>query len=252
MQFTSETMADGVVERLFELEVAGELVPGVIWTGSAPDGKQPLVLMGHGGSQHKKFPGLVNRAYRYVSALGFAVAAIDAPGHGDRIRTQESSQFAAELNRRLTEGLPVAELVVREMGRVAIQAIPEWQATLDALQGLDFIGADGAVGYWGLSMGGAIGIPLVANEPRIKAAVLGLAGLLPGSEALAQAARRIKIPIEFVLQWDDELVSREASLALFEAFSSQEKTLHANPGGHGRVSQLEVESWERFFARHLR
>ncbi|MGH3120659.1 MAG: hypothetical protein ACRDND_06440 [Streptosporangiaceae bacterium] len=35
--------------------------------------------------------------------------------------------------------------------------------------------AGGPVGYWGLSMGSAIGMPFVAAEPRIGAAVFGLA-----------------------------------------------------------------------------
>jgi len=38
-------------------------------------GSRPPVLLGHGGGQHKKAPGLVARAHRYVTACGFAVAA---------------------------------------------------------------------------------------------------------------------------------------------------------------------------------
>ena len=44
---------------------------------------------------------------------------------------------------------------------------------------------------------------------------------------------------------------RESGLALFDAFGSAEKTLHANPGRHGAVPRYEVDSAERFFARHL-
>ena len=57
--------------------------------------------------------------------------------------------------------------------------------------------------------------------------------------------------IEFLLQWDDELVSRAGGLALFDAFASAEKTLHANPGGHGQVPRFETDSALRFFTRHL-
>ena len=84
----------------------------------------------------------------------------------------------------------------------AAAAAGEWEAVLDALveSGVGI----GAVGFWGVSMGCATGIPLVAAESRITAAVLGLAG----ADGLAAAAARINVPIEFVLQWDDELVMR--------------------------------------------
>jgi dienelactone hydrolase len=104
------------------------------------------------------------------------------------------------------------------------------------------------VGYWGVSLGSIIGLPLAAAEPRIRAAVVGLAG---GHEALTEAAARITIPVEFLLQWDDELMPRADALALFGAFASPEKTLHANPGGHGEVPEFELDSSERFLARHL-
>ena len=105
----------------------------------------------------------------------------------------------------------------------------------------------GPIGYHGLSLGSAIGVPLVAAERRIKAAVLGLMG----HETLTESASRISVPVEFVLQWDDEIVPRESGLALFDAIGSAEKTMHANPGGHMDVPAFEVDNSERFFIRHL-
>lgn len=90
-------------------------------------------------------------------------------------------------------------------------------------------------------------MPFVAAEPRVRAAVLGLGGAL----ASAAEAARITVPVEFLLQWDDERVPREAGLALYEAFGSAEKTLHANPGGHGDLPAFELDSTLRFLARHL-
>ncbi|MEV1178359.1 alpha/beta hydrolase, partial [Nonomuraea sp. NPDC049784] len=75
-------------------------------------------------------------------------------------------------------------------------------------------------------------------------------GLL-GSTALAETAARITVPVQFLVQWDDELVPRAQSLALFDAFGSAEKTLHANPGKHGDLPRFETDSSLRFFARHL-
>jgi dienelactone hydrolase len=118
---------------------------------------------------------------------------------------------------------------------------------LDALQELAEIGADGPVGYFGISMGTAIGVPLVAVEPRITAAVFGL----HWPDVLAEKAKQITIPIEFDMQWDDERIPREAGLTLFDAFASKEKTLHANAGKHHELPRLEADSAVRFFARHL-
>ena len=40
-------------------------------------------------------------------------------------------------------------------------------------------------------------------------------------------------------------------LALFDVIAAAEKTLHANPGRHVEVPRFEIDSTERFFARHL-
>jgi len=96
MRFTSETTSNGVSERLFTL---GE-VPGVLWAPADAAGSRPLVLLGHGGGQHKKVQGVVARAHRYVTACGFAVAAIDAPGHGDRPSTEQDERFTAGIRER--------------------------------------------------------------------------------------------------------------------------------------------------------
>ncbi|GGU95525.1 hypothetical protein GCM10010211_73310 [Streptomyces albospinus] len=53
------------------------------------------------------------------------------------------------------------------------------------------------------------------------------------------------------MQWDNERIPREASLALFDAFASKEKTLHANAGRHFDMPRFEADSAARFFARHL-
>ena len=73
MRLTAETTSNGVSERLFTLDD----IPGVLWSPAHATGSRPLVLLGHGGGQHKQLPGLVARAHRYVTACGFAVAAID-------------------------------------------------------------------------------------------------------------------------------------------------------------------------------
>ncbi|WP_320069035.1 alpha/beta hydrolase [Micromonospora sp. RTGN7] len=242
MRFTSQTSSDGVSEQLFTL---GE-IPGVLWTPTGAAGSRPLILMGHGGGQHKKAPGIVAHARRFVTECGFAVAAVDVPGHGDRPKDEEYDRIATENQTRVEAGEDLAPLIAGFQALVARQTVPEWRAVLDLVQELDHVGT-GPVGYWGVSLGCGLGVPFVAAEPRVHAAVLGLGGAL----ASAKAAARITVPVEFLVQWDDERVPRAQSLALFDALASAEKTLHANPGKHGEVPALELDSTLRFFARHL-
>lgn len=243
MRINSETVVDGVREQLFTI---GE-IPGVLWTPAAGSGPRPLVLIGHGGGQHKKGWEVVSRAFPYVASCGFAVAAIDAPGTGDRPEHAEVRRLVAAIQEREAAGEPVGPAWPVLCDVVAAQLVPDWQTTLDALRQLDSVGDTCPVGYYGLSQGGEMGIRLVAAEPRITAAVLGLIG----SEWLTDAARRITVPVEFLLQWDDEDNPRESVMKLFDALGSTEKTLHANPGSHFRVPSFEIDSSVRFFARHL-
>jgi dienelactone hydrolase len=243
MRITSESVADGVREQLFTL---GE-IPGVLWTPATGSGPRPLVLIGHGGGQHKKEWGVTSRAIPYVVSCGFAVASIDAPGTGERPEHPQIRRLVAQIQEREAAGLSRGPAWPALCETVASRLVPDWRTVLDALQRLDHVGDSLPVGYHGLSQGGEIGIRLVAEEPRIRAAVLGLIG----SEWLADAARRITVPVEFLLQWDDETNPRDSVLALFAALGSAEKTLHANPGSHFRVPPFEIDSSVRFFTRHL-
>lgn len=237
MRFISETTADGVSERQFVLND----IPGLLWSPADEAGGRPLVLLAHGGGHHKKAPGVLARAHRYVTGCGFAAAAIDAPGHGDRPRTEREDRLQADAGELVAAGKPLGPLFDRYNAELAALAIPEWRATLDALPD------HGPVGFWGMSMGSGIGVHVAAAEPRITAAVFGLAG----GEFVTEAAARVTIPVEFWMQWDDEAVPRESSFALFDAFASREKAMVANPGRHMELPRSEPESSQRFFARHL-
>jgi hypothetical protein len=246
LRFTTETSSDGVLERDFTL---GEIT-GVLWSPASGAEHAPLVLMGHGGGQHKRTPALVARARQNVTTHGCTVAAIDAPGHGDRPRTDQDEQARADLRQAMTAGdtAQVEAVTVRYGTALAQRAVPEWQATLDALQRLPEIGTEAPIGYGGgITLGTGIGIPLTAVEPRISAAIFG--GGFVVHDALIEAARRITVPVQFLLPWDDEHVSRHSALALFDAFASQEKTLHANPGDHRTIRWFGMD--DGFLARHL-
>jgi dienelactone hydrolase len=242
MRFTSQASSGGVFEQLFS---AGE-IPGVLWTPEGAGGTRPVIVLGHGGGQHKKAPDIAGRARRLVTECGFAVVAADVPGHGDRPPHEEYARIAAGNQARAAAGAELAPLIASFQALVARQTVPEWQAVLDAVQDLPHVGP-GPAGYWGVSLGCGLGVPFVAAEPRVRAAVLGLGGALANAEAAAQ----ITVPVEFLVQWDDERVPRAQSLALFDALASAEKTLHANPGRHGDLPSFETDSSLRFFARHL-
>lgn len=209
-------------------------LPVALWTPSSST--VPLILLGHGGGEHKKSSAIVDRAHYFVREGGFAVAVVDVPAHGDRPPVDEYSRVSAE------PGEPRHELIARFQALVSRRTVPEWSSVLDALDGF------GPVGYWGVSLGCGLGVPFVAAERRVRAAVLGLGG----ASASASAAAQVTVPVQFLLQWDDERVPREHGLALFDAFGSAEKTLHVNPGRHGELPAHELESSLRFFDRHLR
>jgi dienelactone hydrolase len=231
----------GVRERDFTVDVEGRTVPGVLWLPAAGSGPRPLVLLGHGATRHKRIDYVVALGRRLASDYGFAVAAIDAPGHGDRRAPGHDddlmlfSDFLAEWSREGTVDDVVAE----------------WQAAIDAVRDLDEVG-DGPVGYWGLSMGTIYGVPLVAAEPRIQVAVFGLMGLLgPTRDRLAADAPSIACPVLLIQQWDDSLIPRAEVFELFDALGSLDKRLHAHPGEHAAVPVEEIAFSARFLARHL-
>jgi len=252
MKFLDEVSEQGVTERRFELEVGAERIPGIVWHPTGAKGPRPLLLQGHGGTQHKRVQNILSLARRMVRHHGYAVAAIDAPSHGDRMTAQEAE---AQRERRRAGGVPRLDALSAEqrkqMAERSQKAVGEWKATLDALQRVDYIGDQHPVGYWGVSMGTAIGVPFVAAEPRIKCAILGLLGTRPGADELVQAAQRIEIPLLFMFQLHDELMTPAAGLALFDAFGSKLKSMHINPGPHIGIPDFERDYFETFYVRHL-
>ncbi|MFF5497455.1 alpha/beta hydrolase [Streptomyces aquilus] len=244
LRFTSEQrLDDGVLERGFAL---GE-IPGFLWTPSSAAAPTPLVLLGHPPiGLDKMYPRLVARA-RQATADGFAAATIELPGSGDRPLWPALEEARAELRRAMRAGEPVGEEIIDPLVLPLVDAaVPEWRAALDALLALPGIG--GPVGYSGGVI--SIGVRLAVVEPRIVAAALFAGSFVP--RAIVEEARQVTIPLHVLLQWDDEGNDRQASLELFDAFASKEKSLHANMGGHTGVPQYAADAAGRFFTRHLK
>jgi dienelactone hydrolase len=247
VKWLEDTTDGGVRERRFDLERDERRIPGLLWTrGDASVGEPAgLVLIGHGASGHKRQDYVLSMARRLVRHHGLAAVAIDGPVHGDR-----RPAGAPGSPRRQIAFLDFAQTWSGDP-TMTDEMVADLRATVDALTGLDEIRED-AIGYWGLSMGTILGLPFVAAEPRVKAAVLGLMGATgPTKERIAEDAPRITCPVLFLVQWDDQLFPTETAFALFDSIGSEDKRLHAAPGPHGAVPEEELAASEAFLARYL-
>ncbi len=124
-----------------------------------------------------------------AGSYGFTVVALDAPGHGGRPRSAQLAASLAVLPAAMAGGAPAAA-VARLNAEIAAKAVPERRSALGALQADGH--APGSVGFVGFSLGAAIGVPLIAYEPLIAAAVLGLVG----QHGLVDDAARIAVPVQ--------------------------------------------------------
>jgi dienelactone hydrolase len=219
------------------------VIPGVAWHPARTDRPAPLVLLGHGGSGHKRSAKMLKLGAIFAGQHGCWAVAIDGPVHGARGPVADATDPAyRQMWQRAS--------VVQDM-------IDDWRAVLDALGGQQEIDAT-RVGYWGLSMGTMFGLPYVANDKRIRAAVLGKAGLRGPSVVRSGIdkhfrvhAPAVAIPLLFVMQWDDERFDRDGQLELFDMLGSRDKRLHAYPGPHADDGPESFEVGAAFLLRHL-
>jgi dienelactone hydrolase len=249
LRWIGEPLSEGgVTERRFDLERESGIVPGILWTPAQHDRPLPLVLMGHGGTGHKRADRQLMLARRFSAVSQMAAATIDGPFHGDRgpekmDREQYQAMVAAAGVDKVTDGM-----------------VDDWQTTLDALSHLDGIDAN-RIAYMGVSMGTSYGLPFVAAAGgRLRCAVLGKNGMRRASPASAASnmaprfkrdAPTIKVPVLFHVQWDDELFARDGQFELFDLLGSQDKRLIAFPGPHLTTTPAAVDTWCEFVTQHL-
>lgn len=236
MSYTTEaTMVEGSLEREFVLERDGAPIPGVLWS-PAEQPAERLLLLGHGGTADKRAD-YIEAVARLATQHGFDAVAIDGPGHGDRVPAdkQPNSEtfFKVWHEHGGTDGI-----------------VADWQATLDFMESER---GSRPTGWWGLSMGTMVGLPVCASDSRISAAVLGLMGHWgPNGDELVAMAPSLNLPLRFLLQWDDEVVPRNKCLDLFDLLGSKRKTLHANPGAHSAVPVNEVVSSVGYLDKYVK
>jgi dienelactone hydrolase len=231
MTFTLVQKEGGLAEHRFTVLTARGHVPGLLWTPD--DGVRPVatVLLGHGRTSHKRNPHILALA-RLFAARGWNAVAIDAPGHGERR----------------------APAAAREWPRPdPDETIGDWHAALDFLHGV--AGLDtGRLAYWGVSMGAALGISLIAGDPRFQAAVLGLMHAdwpAPPGTRIRTDAGRLECPVLFLVNWDDTRAPRARAFQLFGLIGSADKRLHAYPGEHGQLPGEALAGSAEFLARYL-
>lgn len=216
----------------------GRRIPAVFWlaVGTA----KGVVLACHGGSGHKMSNAVLSITQACLP-LGLSVLAIDGPVHGER---REDGDLSAATARQAFREAWRAGVGKTDMGRDMRAALDEFQA-LPGHAGLP-------VGYIGVSMGTAYGLPMLAAEARIRAAVIGLWGTTyAASDHLADFARQVQCSVWFTQQWNDEFFDREGSFALFDAIASADKRLVAYPGPHRELDGERLGDAVAFLAGRL-
>lgn len=234
----------GVMERSFRLHRDEGTVPGVSWSPTAA-GRGPVVLLGHGGSGHKRSARMV-RMGRWLASAGLTAVAIDGPQHGDRIAGPLSDEVYQQ--RIVDEGIE----------RVTARMTRDWLGTVAALAD-EGIADETGVSVFGQSMGARYGLPVAAAlGSRLRCAMFSKFGLRevslhPGlncPELTLAAARAVSAPVLWHVQTDDEIFPRDGQLALFEALGSRDKRPLERAGPHNGSLPEDEEAWLDFIRAH--
>jgi len=242
MNMTELSNADVSIRvREFTLTVEGRSVPARVWSSNPGAGPAPLVLVGHGGSGHKASQLVIDIAEPLVRHHGFVVAAIDGPVHGARRAVFDDGVAVRQEFRDLWA-----------TGQSIDGMVNDWLAVIDVLSNLPEVDTE-AIGWYGISMGTAYGLPLVAANPKIKAAVLGMWGTSRvASERLVVDAADIHCHVLFQQKAADEFFTAQGQSELFDAIASPNKIHRLYPGLHTDPKDDQLRDIEAFLVQHLR
>ena len=204
---------------------------GAIWLPTTePSGA--LVACGHGASGDRYQAPIPYLAGKLVKQ-GHIIVSIDGPVHGLRqVGPGGREAFGQEMRRdQMTDDMNA-----------------DWDFAIELAKSKSTVPLD-RMAYFGLSMGSIFGIPMLAAGAGgipVRCATLGLLGSQGlghriGSRLLDDAAK-LTFPLLVLMQLEDELFSREGYLALFDAFGSSDKRIHAHPGLHAAVPGEEMRA----------
>ena len=233
----SEEERGGLVEVRFTLAVSAESVPGRLWLPGGASAPVPLVLIQHPGMSSKDDAIVAEPARAWASTHGWACLVLDAPGHGERASANPLSALRD----------PEAA------GALARQFAASVSAIIDEIAARYPLATTG-LGYYGYSLGAMLGVAAVAGDGRFRAAVFAAVGTGPLSGPAEGAGSHLAalgdVPVRVIAKAPDELISGEATEALFAGLPG-EKDLVTLPGGHFAVGPDVASAAEEWLAAHL-
>ena len=231
--------------RDFIIHHQGRAVPGALWL-PAEGAPEALILVGHGGSRHKRDESTLDFIAELVENNNLAAAAIDGPIHGSR-GLELSSHEASDPSARQAAFLDLW----KSPGNGIKNMVADWQVSLTALLTLPELKGI-PIGYFGLSMGTAYGLPFAAADARIDAAVLGMWGAnYPNSAVLVERARFVKCPVLFLHKSEDSFFTLEGGLEIYHALPGQDKRFMMHEGPHTSATPEQTNLAIRFLVERL-
>ncbi|MBL7646111.1 MAG: alpha/beta fold hydrolase [Candidatus Hydrogenedentes bacterium] len=212
------------------------MVPGYFEVSETAKAPYPCVVLMHGWSGSKEHwwkdggylhGGEVRKA---LLAAGFAVFALDAQGHGDRIA--ENDYHVVNLFEE--PGAPPRKNYFTLRDVIT-------QTVLDYRRGIDYLATRGDVdmtriGAMGYSMGGFHAVSLTAVEPRIKAAVGCVVPVSWREDPILDPANYLRgigeRPFMMVQGKTDELCNEAQALELYKHLEGPNTKLEIFDSGH--------------------
>lgn len=241
----------GIREKIVLRGVHGYLAPGYLEYPVAGTAPYPCVLLLHGWSGSKASwwnDGTSGSLRTALLEAGYAVFALDAPTHGDRIAENDYAgvnDFQGPRNDGRKNYFTVPEII--------IQSCIDYRRAIDYLETREEIVAE-RVGLLGYSMGGLQSVVLTAVEPRIRVAV---GCVVPKAthrfEHIApyHYARGIgERPYLMLMGRGDPMCSLEHAQLIFDLVPSSRKQLNFYDGGHNLPKEY-VPDAVAWFAKYL-
>ena len=228
---------EGVLqEKVVFRGVRGAMVPGLLELPASGAGPYPCVLLMHGWSGSKdswwKDGGYLNGGdtRKALLAAGYAVFALDAQAHGDRIA--ENDYHPVNLYDDPADPPRKNYFTLRD---IITQTIMDYRRGIDYLETREDIDA-GRLGIVGYSMGGFHAVSLTAVEPRIKVSVGCVVPVSWREDPVLDPANYVasigERPFMMLQGKTDGLCNEAQSEALYRHFNEETAQLVLFDSGH--------------------